>query len=293
MHASEFLAAQVVGEKTTETKIKGSGIKTAQGIFEMYKNENNRIQIEDFIDVYSEEEIVRDRERVAYVKKSKDFENPTEHGIVLENLFCDLAEKHEWFGEGVKIVQLSEFDDMIASGAHCDAVLEIPVGEEGLVIRIGIDLTTAVNYDTLNKKKIKCTEGILSGKLFSVKYFKSKIDSTKGKIENMPVLFAGVNKENLELLCASVAKQENTKVDALGKHEVQFMFLDEIVSQLESYAGIANSKHGWSNGNITTWMNYYKELFEWIREDKKSLCPNNFKQRASLDELYKFITRFV
>lgn len=285
-------AAQKVSMTTADAKIKNSGIKTAQGIFETYKTKDERINIDDFLDVYSAEEIERDKERVKYFKKSKDYEIPTEYGVVLENLFCDLAEKHEWFGEGVKIVQLSEFDDMIASGAHCDVVLEIPVGSEGFVARIGIDLTTAVNYDNLSKKRTKCVGGVQNGRLFSVKYFKSKIDGTKGKISNMPVFFAGINKENIDALCAAVAKKENTGIDNLKKHEAQFMFLDELENQTESYAGIALSDHG-PDASVTFWMNYYKELIEWMNEDKKSLRPNNFGQKASQDEVYRYITRFA
>ncbi|NTW26724.1 MAG: hypothetical protein HGA36_00110 [Candidatus Moranbacteria bacterium] len=291
MNTFETPAAQAVGITTTDAKIKNSGIKTMQGIFEMYKKKNDKLKMADFADVYSEEEIMKDKGRVEYFKKSKDYNQPTEHGIVLENMFCDLVEKYEWFGKGAKVVQLSEFDDMNANGAHCDAVLEIPM-EDGFVVRVGIDLTTAVNYDVLNKKKSKCMDGVLSGKLFSVKYFKSKVDQTKRRISDVPVLFAGMNKENLEALCASIAKQENTEKDIVSKIDTQFMFFDQFSSQLEKYADMAEEKHG-PDAVVTTWLEFYRELFEWIAENKKSLRPNNFGQKASGDEVYKYITRFV
>lgn len=292
MNSFEDPAAQQVSTTTADAKVKNSGIKTAQGVFEMYQKKDERIRLEDFIGVYNEEEIKKDMERVEYFKRSKDYDKPTAHGTVLENLFCQMAEKYEWFGADVKVVQLSEFDDMIASGAHCDAVLEIPVGDGDDVVRIGIDLTTAINYDNLNKKRNKCVDAIQSGKLFSVKYFKSKIDDTIGRISDMPVFFAGVNKENLEALCATVAKQENTGQNLLSKHEVQFMFLEQMLSQINRYVSIASSRHGFGS-NITNNLEYYKRLIEWMKDDKKSLRPNNFDQRAMGDEVYKYIIKFI
>lgn len=276
---------------TKDGKIRKSGIATAKDVFEMYLKKNEKVEMTEFEDVYGAEDVKKDLGRVEYVKNSKGFENPTPEGIVLENMFSDLVEKYHWFGEGVKAVQLSEFDDKIASGAHCDVVLEIPT-DDGECVRIGIDLTTAINYDTLSKKRTKCVEGIQSGKLFSVKYFKSKVDDTKGRISDVPVFFAGLDKNTLQNLCETMAKQENTGNEILEKHEGQFVFLDEILSQTNRFIAIAKVKHG-EQANITCWMEYYKELFKWILENKKAPRPNNFGQRAGQDEVYRYITKFV
>ena len=276
---------------TKDDKIRKSGIITVEDVSERYLKKDDAIKMADFEDVYSAEEIKKDTERVEYIKKSKGFEKPTAESVILENMFSDLVEKYKWFGEGVKVVQLSEFDDKIASGAHCDAVLEIPVAADR-VIRIGIDLTTAVNYDTLSKKRTKCVEGVQSGKLFSVKYFQSKIDGTKGQISDLPVFFAGLDKNTLKNLCEAVAKQENTGNDSMEKHEGQFIFLDEMLSQSNRYIAIAKVKHG-AESNTTIWMEYYKQLLEWIRDNKKAPRPNNFGQRGGQDEVYRYITKFV
>ncbi len=270
---------------------KSKSSMTANEVFERYLKKDEKIEMRDFRDIYGAEDVKKDLDRVAYVKNSKGFEKPTSESVVLENMFSDLVEKYNWFGQGVKSVQLSEFDDMIASGAHCDVVLEIPTND-GKCVRIGVDLTTAINYDTLSKKRTKCIEGIQSGKLFSVKYFKSKIDDTKGRISNVPVFFAGLDRNTLQNLCETMAKQENAGSEILEKHEGQFVFLDEILSQSNRFIAVARVRHGEQAG-VTKWMEYYKELFKWILDNKKSPRPNNFGQRAGQDEVYRYITKFV
>lgn len=278
-------------KKTQDAAVQRSKtIMTASKIFEMYLTKDQKINEEDFVDIYGEEEIKKDKQRVEYIKNSKGFEKPTPEGIVLENLFCDLAEKYKWFGEGSRVVQLSEFDDKIASGAHCDVVVEIPTQDEN-VTRIGIDLTTAINPDTLSKKRTKCLDGIRSGKLFSVKYFKSEVNDYKGAIDDVPVFIAGINKESLNLICDTLAKQENTDKDYVSNSEVPFMIFDEMISQASRYRGIAALKHG-EGGYMTDLMDYYKLLLEWINQNRKSPLPANYKQRASLDDVYRYITKF-
>ena len=277
---------------TTEEKIRRTSIATAGGIFDMYLKKDEKLNIEEFGDVYPAEEIKKDRERVEYIKKGKDYKEPTDDSIVLENMFTDLVEKYNWFGEGVKVVQLSEFDDKIASGAHCDVILEIPTGEDGSIERIGIDLTTAINYDNLSKKRLKCLDAVKSGNFFSVKYFKSKIDNTKGKIDDVPVFFAGIGKETLSALCDSIAKQENTGMEILKKHEVQLMLIRELLAQTEVYYGIAQASHG-ENSKMTASLDYYQRLFDWMHDNKKSLYSNGFEQKALQDKVFAYIAKFV
>jgi hypothetical protein len=287
----ETPALQSSESTTKDEKIRKSGIKTSKDIFETYLKKDEKLNMEEFGDVYSAEEIKKDKERVEYIKASKDFAAPTPEGIVLENIFCDLVEKHKWFTEETRVVQLSEFDDKIASGAHCDVVIEIPT-EGGSVVRFGIDLTTAINYDTLSKKRSKCIDAIQHGRFFSVKYFNSKVDDTKGKIDDLPVFFAGVDKETLNSLCEIMAKQENTQTNLLDKHEAQFIFLEELLAQADSYYGLALENHG-EDAYISQSMDYYQRLFDWFCDNKKSLRPNNFGQKAGQDEVYKYITKFV
>ncbi|HBI33961.1 MAG TPA: hypothetical protein DEA43_03905 [Candidatus Moranbacteria bacterium] len=276
---------------TTEEKIRRTSIATAEGIFDMYLKRDEKLNMEEFGDVYPVEEIKKDRERVEYIKKGKDYKEPTKESVVLENMFTDLVEKYNWFGEGVKVVQLSEFDDKIASGAHCDVVLEFS-NADGSVTRIGVDLTTAINYDTLNKKKSKCLDAVKSGKFFSVKYFKSKIDDTKGKIDDVPVFFAGIDKETLNMLCESLAKQKNTGMEILEKHEGQSMFIKELLTQADVYYGSSIINNG-EDGYATKKMDYYQRLFDQLYEDKKSLRSNGFEKKALQDKVFEYIAKFV
>lgn len=294
----ESLNLQPIKETTADGKIKNSGIKTGQAVFEGYLKKDERIDPRTFSDIYSAEEINTDLARVETFKKSLDFQKPAEVvksaevAIVLENMFCDLVEKHEWFGEGVKVVQLSEFDDMDARGTHCDVVLEIPMKEDDYIMRIGVDLTSALNYDTLNKKRTKCIEGIQSGRLFSAKYFESKAEESKGRLSGIPVFFAGIDEKTIRSLCDLVAKQQNTEIDFLGKHEVQFMFLEELVSQVNRYVAIALAKHG-SGATVTMDLGYYKDSLESILNNKKAPRPNGYGQKALQDDVYRYITKFV
>lgn len=286
-------ALQPMGEKNTKDgKIKNSGIKTGQVVFEGYLKTDNKIDPKTFSDIYGKEEIEKDLAKVEFFRNNRDFQKPTETAIVLENMFCDLAEKHEWFGEGVKIIQLSEFDDMNANGAHCDVILEIPIKEDDYIMRIGVDLTSALNYDTLNKKRTKCLEGIQNGKMFSVKYFESKVEDAKGRLSGIPVFFAGIDEKTIKSLCDVKAKQENTEMDFLGKHEAQFMFMEELVSQVNRYVAIAIAKHG-SGAAVTMDLGYYKDSLESLLSNKKAPRPNGYGQKALQDDVYRYITKFV
>jgi hypothetical protein len=265
-------------------------IQTGPEIFQHYRDLDTRTKMEDFGDIYSEEEIKEDRRRVEYVKLSKDYEKPTVHGKVFENLFCEIAEKFKWFGEGARIVQLTEYDDIIASGAHCDAVLEIPMGDN--LLRIGLDLTTAVDFDNLLKKRTKCIDAVEKGKNFPVKYFQSKIDQTRGKIENIPVFFVGIDKEALARLCDSVAKQKNSQDDLLENNEVQFMILDELYSQALVYRAHAEKKHG-KDSTVTKKMEHYGKIFKGLIDTKKSLRSKDFEAKASADGVYNYIKKYI
>lgn len=159
--------------------------------------------------------------------KTKKFKKEThERAIIAEAIIADRAEKDNWFGENCFIALASEYDDVYN---HTDLILEFD--EEGGVTRLAVDVTTAENYETLEKKRINIRKDIESGKLTSLKYFISEIDDTQGKISGLPRIIINISKEDVKELSELIVNKENKK---LSKHPIQDEILQDVKDQLES-----------------------------------------------------------
>lgn len=277
---------QVEKATTADAKIKNTGIRTGQEVFEFYRDKNNRLKMEDFSDIYKEEEIMRDRNELEKMKDSENFEKSDVHGKVLENLFPEIGKKNFWMGEEeFYIIQLSEYDDKMKYGAHADVLIEMR-NSEGKIIRFAVDLTTGANMDKLNAKKTKCVKGIEIGTLSSVKYFQSEIEKFRGRIIEVPVVVAGIDKETLHALCDAIGRGEN-----IQNHPAKFMILEEIWHDFSVLLAIANNLKG-KKHPLTKKISDCFDVVAALWENKKSLLPHDFAEKASQDKVYKHITRF-
>ena len=279
---------------TQHGAIKKALIKTGQEVFEMFLKRSVKPREEDFIGVegfgvmYTTESIKEDRRRVEYVKASKDYEKPTSASIVLENMMVEVMEKNEWLlpeGGEVNISHTTEFDDIIESGAHADAVVEMKT-EDGTIIYFGIDFTTAEHPDRLNKKRNRYFNAIKHGKLFTVKYFQSDINDYSGPLQEIPVFAVGIDRETLAKMC----KEYGISRD-LSKCYVQHMVMEEILHQLDENIAQAHIQHGHEN-SLCEKLEMYREILIEIAEKKNSLRPKDFDAKAAEDKVYSFIKKY-
>lgn len=264
--------------------IQKSQKKTGPEIFEIYLKRDNKLQMDDFGDVYSEQEILKDKNLLERMASNENYDRSDVQGTVLENIIVDIGEQNMWFGDEENyLIQLSEYDDKAPNGAHADAVLEIKT-KDGNIMRLGIDFTLSANSSLLNKKRAKCLDLIDSGKLANVKYFQSELTNEKGRLADIPIVMAGVDRETLHKLCKDVAKKEN-----LTANPAQYMILDEILYQLDIFVAISASKHGMQN-ELTQELEAYREIFIEILKKKESLRPDNFREKALQDGVYSYLT---
>lgn len=279
---------------TQHGAIRKALIKTGQEVFEMFLNKSAKPREEDFVgakgieDMYTAESIKEDRRRVEYVKASKEYEKHTSAGIVLENMLTEVMEESEWLlpenGE-VYISHTTEFDDIIESGAHADAVVEMKT-KDGTVIYFGLDFTTAEHPDRLNKKRNRYFDAIKRGKLFTVKYFQSDIDDYCGPLQDIPVFTVGIDRETLAKMCEDYGISRD-----LSKCYVQHMVTEEILHQLDENIAQASVQHGHESVLVEK-LEIYREIMLEIAEKKNSLRPEDFEAKAAEDKTYTFIKKY-
>lgn len=274
---------------------KETAIKAGHEVFKEYLEKDNRLREDDFVALwkkdpvfyaaYSPENIAKDKAKIEEMKNSANFEKEGNYAIVLENMFADVVEKGKFFGEGrYAVTQLSEFDDKAIDGAHCDCLLELEV--DGAILSLGIDLTTAQNYNTLNEKRKKCIKGAKDGKFSSIKYGKSGLSDAMGRVNMVPVVVAGLDKDTVADLCAAMGRG-----DDLSAHYAKIIVLDEIVHELGRLVVEARFVRG-KNDEIADALDYYREVFIGIEEKYKSLRTFENSAKAKADKAYKFLTAY-
>jgi len=263
--------------------------RTAQEIFDKFlkKYDSSQIKMEDFSDIYSKDEIESDKRRVKAMKESESYEEPTNYSKVLEEAVANLAELYNWLGERqYALIRTSEYDDKLVNGAHCDVILEM-MADDGSIMRMGIDLTTSVDWDRLNEKKKKCFGAVEKGKLFDVKYFKSVLTDEKGALKDIPVVMFGADKDSVHELCESVGR-----IGDISKHHMQYMLIEEINHNLEVLNAVSIECNG-IYSEITQKLTSWRELFQEIAAEKNSLRPEDFESKAAKDKAYSYIMKYV
>jgi len=196
---------------------------------------SERVQESDFSDVYPEEEILSDRDRVAQLKLKHDRDRtPAEAELkknaeILEAIVFERGELDQWFSESGFTIGASEYDDYVNG---IDLVVEFrePDSRDDAYLALGIDVTftsdTTAKFDKLRAK-------IENGKLGEMKYFASEHSSTRGGIRNLPEVVVGVDMQTLEELQGLWMENNNSTLES---HRVQIMMLKQIDAQLDTFA---------------------------------------------------------
>jgi hypothetical protein len=132
--------------------------------------DSERINPDDFTDIYSPDAIARDKSYVENTEaKIADETTPEDAiarrlGLVFEEIFSDQIEMNLWLGSNVITRKASRFDD-IENGV--DEVLEVNEEESVNYFALAIDVTHGTS---LQKKFLRVRKEIESGELARVKY---------------------------------------------------------------------------------------------------------------------------
>jgi len=206
---------------------------------EKFNKENPPINPEDFIDIYGKEVVQKDLKYIQELKNKFEADSTPEkaevkkHADVLEAVIADQTELNDWMGPDASTIVASEKDDM---GNGVDIIVEFLRDNGVSHLALAIDVTHG--QDVKNKME-RIKKEIKSGKLTEVKYFKSENSGFKGKLEHIPRVIIGADKNTILELGELWLERNN---EALAKHKIQFQILEEIKIQLEAFRDYATEQ---------------------------------------------------
>ncbi len=210
--------------------------------FERKLGEAERIDPHGFIELYGEANVEID---LRYVKEMKERfaandttqeKNLKRISDVFERIIMEQIELHDWFGPNTMTVAASEYDD-IKNGV--DIIVEITEEDSRASSHLGLGIDITYNTN-LEKKFLRIKNEIKSGKLTEVKYFQSADGSFTGRLNRIPRVVIGVQKETIaELMKLTL----NKKKKELAQHVIQYVILSEIYTQLIFFAKFARDEN--------------------------------------------------
>ncbi len=213
--------------------------------FSLAKEILRRTQINesDFGDVYSSEEINKDKEYVekrnSEFKESRDKEGgDNQENFKLATIFeAIVVITREWFGKNCQTFKTANFDD-IANGV--DVVAQLSKGEgdnSSKSIGFAIDVTF---HNEFENKIDRIRNEIEKGKLPTVKYFRPGSKNAQGQPPEIVRAVISASKDTvIELAETLIMATKNPKI--LFENQFQFQALDEIIYQLKTYEAYART----------------------------------------------------
>ena len=191
--------------------------------------------MEDFSELYGEENVAKDRKKVRDIKSRFEEDKNKIPATVLEAIVMEQSELSEWFGPHASTLRTTEFDDFVNG---VDLVVEFNEPERSSShLALGVDVTFGAS--TIQKKFRRIKDEIDAGQLASVKYFRSQNSRFQGRLSQIPRIVIGIEKENLQNLAALWVQGKKKE---LGIHPVQRLILVEARRQLETFAKYAADK---------------------------------------------------
>jgi len=201
------------------------------------------IKPEEFEDIYGEDIIKRDKERVKELK-TKFFEAGSAKiaADILEAIILEQTELADWFGPNATTVKTNEFDDYVNG---VDGVFEFNVNNPerpASHMALAFDATFATKDGPIEKKMNRIRDEINRGQLATIKYFRSSDRRFHGKLSGVPRVIVGLEKDTIVELARLWVMGEKK---ALAEHPAQRMILEQVKRQLQTfteYAFNANRK---------------------------------------------------
>ncbi len=229
-----------------------------QKAYELLARKRERINLDDFADLYDKKLIEEDEKEVMRLERKYDRENtPAEKELkklaeLFEVLFGKLVELEDWLGDDVFIIETSKFDDY-KNGV--DMVAEFL--RDGLSTQLGLAVDITFSREALTEKIGRIAREIKEGKLPGIKYFISG-NGDRGEKNNIPRVIIGTDRKTLGELAELVldlnylrkrkATQNTPQLSEriketqrkLQNHPLQIELLAQIGLQLETFSKYAS-----------------------------------------------------
>lgn len=243
--------------------------------------EQDAIKMEDFTILYGEENVQKD---FAYVKSMEAlFEKQPEEqkeksklALIFETIINEQIELNDWLGENAFTKKSSRFDD-IKNGI--DNIVEFREKNSASYLALGIDETFSSDVD---KKFNRIKKEIENGHLSTIKYFVSEHMNIRGELKKIPKVVIGADAKNIRNLGELWIEKENK---SLAKHPIQFLIIEEILLQLETFENYANKIN---KPEIAAIFSKNKKIIQEIADLKqKSSTDKDFLENDSVFKAIK------
>lgn len=250
---------------------------------EVLENPEYVIQESDFESIYGSGTIAEDLETANSLElKFKSQSTPEMQRTkavadIFEAIVLMQSELNEWFGENVRTLKTSRYDDY---KNKVDMVAEWYTPADGSrLLALAVDVTFGTG--SIQRKLCAIKEEIDNDKLGTIKYFKDDRGDFIGTRNNVPRTVIGVSESMVEELATLWMQRKNKD---LGEHPVQRLFMDEIESQL-----VAMHEYAVRQGKSGVISAYEQALgtIRTIRVDKEKF----FSEKTSEDFVAKEILR--
>lgn len=240
---------------------------------------NNEIDPNKFTDLYGPENVENDKN---YVKKMEErFKKPEQEDVdklatILEAIIYEHAELSEWLGPNTETIKTSRYDD-IRNGI--DLIAEF-IENEKSAFHLGLAVDATLSSDKINEKIKRIKEEIDKGKLARIKYFRSDFLGIRGELSNLPRIIIAADAKTINELSELWSEG---RMKELGKHQIQFQILEEIILQLETFKNYAEKK---KLSNIAL---IYQKLLKMVKDiyQKKQKNVEDFGERDSMLSVIK------
>lgn len=198
------------------------------------------IKEDDFTDIYSIEEINKDKKENEELEKKWETENEEEIffrnlSSIYEATIIDVIEANAFFGDDCEMIKTSKHDDY-KNGIDAIAVLK----KEGLrnYLGLGVDVTFSSDDNILEDKIESIKQCIRSGDLPSLKYFQDP-DTGEHKKLSLPKIIIGSQLNSAEGLIRLWGGKSSDKNEKLKNHPVQSKIIMESLIQLRYFLDFA------------------------------------------------------
>ncbi len=202
----------------------------------------NRPSEDDFIDIYGEEEVKKNKKEISRIIKS--WENSTEDELnakevsdAYEAMIADQIGRSEWFGKDCKSYPVSIYDD-IKNGI--DIVTIFNKEHNFHYLGLGADVCFSSKKDELEEKLESIKQCIRSGSMPTLKYFKNPETGEKKKIF-LPKVIIGSRFSSAEKLLRIWGGKNEIRDKELKENPIQSKLILETISQLMYFYNFAKN----------------------------------------------------
>lgn len=240
MNEAAFFAPQQERVKTkeeirTEAREKARGLFAERAISEMSFAERDvyeREMVERHLAEVARLDAIFEADRLAAHENAPYARNNEvkEYGDILEGLIFDQIERAGWFGDGVRPVKTSKFDDY-KNGV--DMLVELEGGRKPLALAVDVTF----GFKGMKKKVDRILDEIDNNTLGFIRYYRSQDSSYEGKLGKLARVVVGIEMDTIQDLAAAWVKDGGDEM--LRDHYAQTLILSEIAIQLRAYESYA------------------------------------------------------